>query len=293
MDCNEYIESYLSAHADRELTPAQVRDAEAHLGGCAACRAELESERGLKALLRDHVGVRRIPAPIEARIRSALAVEPAAAEPVWEIPPAATRRRRTMILQRRAWIPMAIAAMLLVTLITAHMINRSAGVPMFDVADEKLDDFSSEFTPNVPSANPAEVSTAYHAAGMPSELWDFSNAGFKMAGGRIDTMPDGQRVVYTLYRGPFGASILCMMTNGVSMPPPPDAVMRTANHQCYRYNRASVCLSYGPKGSFTCILVTHEPVEHLMRIIRQAEAAKQAANDLPSHLARRLAKRLG
>jgi len=276
MDCNEYIESYLSAHADGELAPDQLRDAEVHLAGCPRCTAELEGERALKALLREHIGVKRIPAPIEERIRTAVA-----AEPVRTRPRATTLhrgstilRRRATILGRRPWIPMAIAAALLVTLMTAHMMNRRTAVAMFNLADDKLDTFTSEFEPNIPSESPAEVESAYRTAGMPSHMWDFTAAGYKMEGGRIETMPDGRRVTYTLYRGPFGASILCMRMNGIAMRPPPGAVMQSDDYQCYRYNKASICLSYGPKKSFTCILITHEPVEHLMNIVSESEAAK-------------------
>src|SRR5277367_3383332 len=110
MDCNEYIESYLSAHADGELTPEQVRDAETHVAGCPRCTAELEGERALKALIREHIGVKPIPAPIDERIRVAIAAEPVAHDShATALHRGSTiLRRRAAILGRRAWIPMAI-----------------------------------------------------------------------------------------------------------------------------------------------------------------------------------------
>ena len=34
MECREYIENYLAAHADGELDPAERRAADAHIDGC-------------------------------------------------------------------------------------------------------------------------------------------------------------------------------------------------------------------------------------------------------------------
>ncbi|MGA6974796.1 MAG: zf-HC2 domain-containing protein, partial [Candidatus Binatus sp.] len=61
MDHNPYIEHYLSAHVDGELSAAELRDAEEHLAGCVNCRARFAEERAVKTLLRERAELRRIP----------------------------------------------------------------------------------------------------------------------------------------------------------------------------------------------------------------------------------------
>jgi hypothetical protein len=47
----EHVMAWLGAYHDRELRDRRVQQVEAHLAGCATCRAELEKLRGLSALL--------------------------------------------------------------------------------------------------------------------------------------------------------------------------------------------------------------------------------------------------
>jgi len=51
VDCNTYIEKYLSAHVDGELSAAELREVEEHLAGCVNCRARFAEERAVKALV--------------------------------------------------------------------------------------------------------------------------------------------------------------------------------------------------------------------------------------------------
>jgi len=54
MNCNHCVED-LTAYMDRELDPVRLREMEAHLAGCPACRTELESlERAIR-LVESHV----------------------------------------------------------------------------------------------------------------------------------------------------------------------------------------------------------------------------------------------
>jgi anti-sigma factor RsiW len=47
----EHVMAWLAAYHDGELRARRVQQVEAHLAGCATCRAELEKLRGLSALL--------------------------------------------------------------------------------------------------------------------------------------------------------------------------------------------------------------------------------------------------
>ena len=72
MDCNTYIEKYLSAHVDGELSAAELREAEEHLAGCVNCRARFAEERAVKALLRERAEMRRTPPMVRGSILAAL-----------------------------------------------------------------------------------------------------------------------------------------------------------------------------------------------------------------------------
>jgi anti-sigma factor RsiW len=224
IDCEIYAEQYLSAQADGELTPDELRTAEEHLRSCERCEAALARERELKTMVRSSAGVRKMPGPIESRIRAALANAPAI--------PARSHRARSE--RRAAWLPLALAAGLLVAILFSHLMRRSLESPaMFRTADEKLAAFPGNFVPNVPSATLKDVSDAYRRANLPSHMWYFSASGFKLVGGRIESMCNGRPVTYTLYSNPQGAVILCMRFNGVPRTLPPGATLKTADHLFY------------------------------------------------------------
>src|ERR1700733_4857072 len=72
VDCSSYIENYLSAHVDGELSAAELREVEEHLAGCVNCRARFAEERAVKALLRERAEMRRTPAMVRGSILAAL-----------------------------------------------------------------------------------------------------------------------------------------------------------------------------------------------------------------------------
>jgi anti-sigma factor RsiW len=49
----DHVSAWLAAYHDGELAERRAQQVEAHLAGCAACRAELESLRALSALLQE------------------------------------------------------------------------------------------------------------------------------------------------------------------------------------------------------------------------------------------------
>src|ERR1700688_4222710 len=72
VDCDTYIDKYLSAQVDGELSAAELRDAEEHLAGCVNCRARFAEERAVKALLRERAELRRTPPMVRGSILAAL-----------------------------------------------------------------------------------------------------------------------------------------------------------------------------------------------------------------------------
>jgi Putative zinc-finger len=277
VDCNTYIEKYLSAHVDGELTPAELREVEEHLAGCVNCRARFAEERAVKALIRERAAMRRPPPSVRGSILAALDAADAAdatsaAGGAHDRSAAADRARRFSIRRARLWAPVAIAAVAVFAFVILHGGSGPApahAIPPFDVAIDHYDHFEHHFEPNVNSASPAELSDAYMDHQLPGFLWNFQHSGYKLRGGRIDRLADGTSVAYTFYQGDNG-SVLCTFMKSHGFQPPDGEVHEMDGHRCYRYKGYSVCLSY-PPGGFICILVSRRPMKEFMQDIADSE----------------------
>lgn len=318
MDCQEYISGYLAAHADSELSPSQLKGAEAHLGGCERCRSLLIRERAIKQAIRQQVRLNKAPAGLRLRIRSALKETPVptvtgsgewrrAGQHTHDLPrsepvrPSMTRR----LPPARVLIPVGItgALVLIIALATGRMIQPTeamagAAVPAFDVAIDKYLQFSREFQPNVPpeayngangvlyawvmdrnSVQPVanddpeseDIARSYREIDMPDDLFDFSAAGYRIVGGRVDRLPNGRPVTYTMYQSDAG-QIVSLCFSDSTMAAPIGAVDWLGMRSFYSYKGYSICLSFYPTGHFVSILVTRMPVEQLLREVANTDA---------------------
>src|SRR5690348_2135942 len=72
MDHRQYIEEYLSADVDNELSASERQAVAAHLATCADCRQRQDDERGIKALLRQRIPVVAAPPELRRRIIDSL-----------------------------------------------------------------------------------------------------------------------------------------------------------------------------------------------------------------------------
>jgi Putative zinc-finger len=298
MNCSEYVNKYLSAHADGELTARELRRAEEHLGGCGSCRGRLADEGSLKAQVRRNVNIVKVPAEVRLRIRAAIGEvgEPIAARGNQAI---RTESGRSALVRRmRVWAPVAAAASLLafVALYSFGIGTRTPTaqvqpVPAFDLAIAKYDAFERDFVPNVPNdqngselawvmdrdnTHPViemrgEVGRSYAAANMPDDLYNFDATGYRLDGGRIDRLPDGRPVTYTLYRrGPD--SILSLDLKDSHMSAPIAAVYWLGMRSFYEYKGYSLCLTFDSQDHFVSITVTRAPLTDLIRNIALADA---------------------
>jgi hypothetical protein len=281
VDCGTYIEQVLSAHADGELTGDELRAAEEHVAGCAECRERLKEERALRQTLHEHLGALKTPTQVRERIRLALDREQAS-ESVPEPSPAVRAASRSKWLRPRVWVPGAIAALLVIGLTTLSTFAppkhpaaqpdqaleeafSTDSVPLFDQAVRHLENFEKKFEPNVPSGSPADISDAYLGHKMPGYLWNFGPSGFQLVGGRLETLPNGDLVAYTFYRGDKGG-ILCTYEHFQGAFPA-GPLHETEHHSYYVYKGYSICVSKYPRGDFVCILITHRPIDEFMQTI--------------------------
>lgn len=267
MDCGTYIEKFLSAHVDGELSAGELRAAEEHLAGCADCRARFAEERAVKSLMRERARMLRTPAIVRGSILAALdAVERNDRET------GADRPRRSPIRRARIWIPVALAAAAMFAFVILHgggAITPAHAVTPFDVAVEHYARFAVDFEPTVKSNSPPDISAAYMDHHLPGLLWNLQPSGYKLVGGRVEYLRDGSPVAFTYYRGDTG-SILCTYMRAPGFQPPPGAMSMNGVHNYYQYKGYSICLSY-PRGGYICILISRRPMNQFLEDIAASE----------------------
>jgi anti-sigma factor RsiW len=172
-------------------------------------------------------------------------------------------------------------------------------VPAFDLAIGKYLALERNFTPNVPpeaysntdgavyawvqDRDPVErvatsasdtfddVARAYREMSMPDDLLDLSPAGYRLTGGRAESLPDGRPITYTLYTSDSGA-ILGIAYPDAAMAAPVGAVNWVGMRSFYEYKGYSICMSFYSTGHFVSILVSRMPVSQLLRDVAAADA---------------------
>ncbi len=282
MDCSTYIEKYLSAHVDGELSASELREAEEHLAGCVSCRARFAEERAVKTLMRERARMRRTPAMVRGSILAALdavdAVDAAdatsAAGRGRDRAAGADRAGWLSMRGARVWAPVAMAAVAVFAFVILHGVGGPApahAIPPFDLAINNYAQFVQHFEPNVKSNSPADISDTYMEHELPGFVWDFGQRGYKLVGARLDHLPDGSPVAFTFYRGDSG-TILCTYMKSHGLQPPPGESQDQgennnvygAEHHYYQYKGYSVCLSF-PRTGCICILVTRRPMKEFVQ----------------------------
>jgi|GEM_PF-6515972 len=245
MDHREYIDQYLSAHADRELDGAELQAVTAHLEACPPCRAALEHERELKLRLRQALAPVPAPAALRARLEAQLDHTPSAYR----------------------FLPWA-AALALAALAAFAILRLDQRHPVaaIDLATAGYDQALHHFTPTLSAPTPAALAARVsRQAGFAVGLWDFSRAGFKLVGSRIEHQAAGRIVIYTLYRGPQG-SILCMFTPRAGLHSP-IAAASNGTHHFMRANGLSYVIT--PAGSLLCVLVSRLSIPRMKEVVRR------------------------
>ncbi len=267
MDCDTYIDRYLSAHVDGELSGDETRAVEKHLAGCANCRVRYAEERAVKAMVRERARRYETPVQVRGSILAALDAVDSGAR-AGDRAGHADRPGFSVIRRARLWLPVALAAAAMFAFVMLHGGNvpPAGAVPAFDSALERYEIFNAHFVPNVPSASPADISDAYLGHKMPGLLWNLQPSGYRLVGGRLERLDDGSLAAFTFYRGEEG-TILCAFMKAHGMQMPEGATQIVAGHNYYKYKGYSVCLSYYPRGDFICVLVSRKTMPYFIQDI--------------------------
>ena len=248
MDHREYIDQYLSAHADRELDGVELQAVTAHLETCPPCGVEFDRERELKRRLRQALAPTPAPAALRARIVAQLDRAPRAP-------------RRYLL-----WAP-ALALAAAAALVVIRIQFPSHIPAAIDLAAAGYSQAMAQFAPTLSAATPVALAAKVSKqAGFTVGLWDFSPAGFKLVGSRVEHQAAGRVVIYTFYRGPEG-SILCMLTPRAGLLVPANTVAPNGVHQFVSAGGLTYVITQA--GSVLCVLVSRMSMPKMMEVVRR------------------------
>src|SRR5690349_1390087 len=188
MDCTE-ARSRLHPYLDRELDLEKALTVERHVAGCPSCRAELDRATALQGALRRHLHYHRAPAGLAERVRR-------------QARGASTKVPRWPSI--RQWLPMgaAVAATALLSWSAALQYAAVSGDERIaeQVVAGHARSIVTEHLIDVASSDRHTVKPWLSAKlDFSPNVVDLANAGFPLAGGRVDYM-DNRPVAALVYR---------------------------------------------------------------------------------------------
>lgn len=104
------LDERLAPYVDDEIAPAARQAADAHMTACPPCRMRMESERVARDVVREHRAELRVSAPAALRARCL-----------------ATRRAAARASRLRRWVPLSLAATLLLAVGAVFMLGVNDG----------------------------------------------------------------------------------------------------------------------------------------------------------------------
>jgi hypothetical protein len=257
MDCSDYTTNLVSAHADGELTPEELRQADEHLKGCPRCSARLQQEYTLKKLVHRLQVSTKTPETLLASINQSIE--------------RASKHEPKFHLWRTIAGSAAIAALLVGIVLATHPFHRTPATPDIPEFDQAVNSFTAleqNFKPNVDADSVPTLFVHYKRnLNFQVFVWDFSRVGMKLVGGRIDHLPDGRTVAYTMYQGPPG-HLLCMRYKA-DLPDRPGGqeIGAFAIHKVYSYRGYTICVTQ--HGDAACFLISRMPAAAFVKAIEE------------------------
>jgi anti-sigma factor RsiW len=258
MDHQEYIERYLSADIDGELSAEEQREVAAHLAGCSRCRAARAAELETKRLIRERLSIAPAPAALRERIVAALDT----------IRDAPVQERRLSFRCPAVRVSIGVAAALAAAIVV-FIATRPPANPEFDAAIAAYEKAQQQFTPNIPSHTVDDMAVSLAAQfGLPF-IWDFSSIGLSLAGARIDHTSERRPVAEAYYKGSVGSLLCIMRREDAVLDFPPDGRVIKGVH-VYKYRGFSIAETQ--YNTVFCVMVTRLSADQLRPALSLGEA---------------------
>ncbi len=244
---------------DNRLASDRVAAAEAHLGGCAECRRELQELRWAKETTRRHARRAEVPVALAAKVAAALDRENSRASGRWSFWP--------WLIQRPAVL--AACSVLLVAALVAGWLYTSRTDTPTAVAHDFRQYQAAAITLELRTSDPKELEGLFLQRGLrfKTRVFDFSGMNYRLVGGSIHTFVGRQSALFA-YAGEGGQTLLCQMYEG---PLPagdarPDVRMREGVRlDVYRLN--GVTMAFWEEGDgVTCVLASDIDPETVVQL---------------------------
>jgi len=188
---HEEVRALAGAWLDREVDPLARREIEAHLAGCAECRAVVDGARAFSAAIRAEAEYFEAPPALVGKLV-------AASRPA---PPARPAPRRMA-----AWRPLALAASALLAVVLAGGIGYFGSQVgpqdqlVQDVVDGHVRSLQAEHLIDIASSDQHTVKPWFDGRlDQAPPVRDLTAEGFPLVGGRLDYL-DGRPVAALVYR---------------------------------------------------------------------------------------------
>lgn len=251
--------------ADGRLAGADRQRVEEHLRECQICRADWEAIAAVKR------AVARLPAPsmpsgLEAKVKSALADQPTAAD--LRVGQAdATHEGPTPIsaqVRRKRWmLPLGVAAALLVGVVLWWR-----AVPSLPArVAATVADYNAQRLVVTTTEGDAVRLGAYFAERLdfPVRVFDLGMMGFAIDGGRVHTVGSHRSALWA-YRGAAGW-LLCQMYTGRTAELPVPSETRNANGFAFLvYHEGGGTQVFWQEGDVVCVLASYLPSEDVVQL---------------------------
>lgn len=206
----EEAQRWVDAWVDQELDPSASLLLEAHLSGCARCRAEADMLRQVKRSL---AGLREECAPIALRHRVLAALDHE--DDTVEIAHAATQRRRHAV--GFALTGAALAGVVLASGVRARSTDTTTQAGVLPVIEDVARRHAHILPAEVSASDPAEVTRWFQGKlDIPVRPVTFQGAPARLVGARISNVRD--RLAAALYYDVAGRRMTVFMFDGALLP---------------------------------------------------------------------------
>ena len=185
----------LGAYVDNELDVVQSAALEEHLAGCADCQAFVEDQQAVKGLLQQGNFRFSVPAGFYEQIKKSLGPGPAQKVRFWPATPAWAWKLTTGFATAAA-LALAIA----LGVVLHQQSNTGQAFAQNEVVDNHIRSLLMNHLADVDSTDQHTVKPWFNGKlSFSPKVTDFSDKGFPLIGGRLDTM-EGETVAALVYK---------------------------------------------------------------------------------------------
>jgi len=262
MKCDDFM-PFLDAYVDQELDEQDVREAEVHLGSCHACREAVSYQTAFKEGLRESLHI-SMPPGLESRVWDYISSSSFEEPQVIELPVRSTRRRIAAYGWIAAPLAAALAAVLLLPVLTVSPAS-SASTP---VIDQTLDWHRGNFPIEVTGPDSDQVVAWFgDKVDFPVRLPDFGSRA-TILGARIAHVQD-RRAAYVVYEVD-GTRLSVMMFNGEGLTVPVDHVRRVNQRDMVLVNQNGYEVAVVQEGGVTYTVAGELPEARFVGLVSES-----------------------